>query len=76
MKKERTVPVNKDQIIQAMKDRILSEHRKYADSDVVDWAFLAAVKIYGSFVEKKEPSRQGKTPYDLNRAGFRGIRFK
>lgn len=62
MKKERTIPVNKDQIIQAMKDRILSEHRKYADSDVVDWAFLAAVKIYGSFVEKKSLVDKEKPP--------------
>ena len=64
----------KESALKAIKERILSEHRKYSSKHEMDWAMLAAMKIYGSFVEKKELNRQGKTPYDLNRAGFRNVR--
>lgn len=49
----------KDTLVSKIKQRIESEYRKHPD---LDWAFLAAVKIYGSFVEKKSLVDKEKPP--------------
>lgn len=42
-----------NEIINSIKNRILSEHKKYANKDDMDWALIAAKKIYGNFNIKK-----------------------
>ncbi len=45
--------MNKNIIILRIRERMLSEHRKYAHQKEMDWAKLAAYKIYSSFINLK-----------------------
>ena len=38
--------MSKEEIIQSIKERITSEHRKHKD---LDWAEIAAIKIYSMY---------------------------
>lgn len=39
---------NKEDIIEAIRSRLLEEHEKYAHQDEMDWARIAAHKIYST----------------------------
>jgi len=40
------VPMEKEQIISEIKERIREEYKKYHKSNISDWAEIAAIKIY------------------------------
>ena len=40
--------MDKDKIIAIIKDRILTEQKKYGGNTDIDWAEIAAIKVYDS----------------------------
>ena len=40
--------IKREDIIDSIKDRILSEHRKYGHTEHMDWAYIAAKKAYNT----------------------------